>query len=125
MLAVVDSYWVHGVEGKPVRVEVKVQDGLPIFTVVGLPAGAVRESKERVFAALAQSGFALSPKRVTVNLAPADLPKSGSGSTSRSRLRCWARARASLAPGWTGPPSWGSSGSTARCGRCAAPSRWP
>ena len=61
------------------RVEVKVQDGLPVFTVVGLPAGAVRESKERVFAALAQTGFALSPKRVTVNLAPADLPKSGSG----------------------------------------------
>lgn len=79
MLAVVDSCWVHGVEGKPVRVEVKVQDGLPIFTVVGLPAGAVRESKERVFAALAQTGFSLSPKRVTVNLAPADMPKSGSG----------------------------------------------
>ncbi len=79
MLAVVDSCWVHGVEGKPVRVEVKVQDGLPIFTVVGLPAGAVRESKERVFAALAQTGFRLSPRRVTVNLAPADLPKSGSG----------------------------------------------
>ena len=79
MLAVVDSCWVHGVEGKSVRVEVKVQDGLPVFTVVGLPAGAVRESKERVFAALAQTGFPLSPKRVTVNLAPADLPKSGSG----------------------------------------------
>ena len=79
MLAVVHSYWVHGVEGQPVRVEVKVQKGLPIFTVVGLPAGAVREGKERVFAALAQSGMALPPRRITVNLAPADLPKSGSG----------------------------------------------
>ena len=79
MLAVVHSYWVHGVEGRPVRVEVKVQTGLPIFTVVGLPAGAVREGKERVFAALAQSGMALPPRRITVNLAPADLPKSGSG----------------------------------------------
>lgn len=79
MLAVVDSCWVHGVEGKAVRVEVKVQNGLPIFTVVGLPAGAVREGKERVFAALAQTGHPLPPKRVTVNLAPADLPKSGSG----------------------------------------------
>ena len=79
MLAVVHSYWVHGVEGQPVRVEVKVQKGLPIFTVVGLPAGAVRESKERVFAALAQTGLALPPRRITVNLAPADLPKSGSG----------------------------------------------
>lgn len=79
MLAVVHSYWVHGVEGQPVTVEVKVQTGLPIFTVVGLPAGAVREGKERVFAALAQSGRALPPRRITVNLAPADLPKSGSG----------------------------------------------
>jgi len=79
MLSVVHSYWVHGVEGQPVRVEVKVQKGLPIFTVVGLPAGAVREGKERVFAALAQSGMPLPPRRITVNLAPADLPKSGSG----------------------------------------------
>ena len=79
MLSVVHSYWVHGVEGQPVRVEVKVQTGLPIFTVVGLPAGAVREGKERVFAALAQSGMPLPPRRITVNLAPADLPKSGSG----------------------------------------------
>ncbi|MXW16516.1 MAG: YifB family Mg chelatase-like AAA ATPase [Gemmatimonadetes bacterium] len=79
MLAVVRSYWVHGVEGQPVTVEVKVQKGLPLFTVVGLPAGAVREGKERVFAALAQSGMALPPRRITVNLAPADMPKSGSG----------------------------------------------
>ncbi len=79
MLAVVHSYWVHGVEGQPVRVEVKVQTGLPVFTVVGLPAGAVREGKERVFAALAHAGISLPPRRVTVNLAPADLPKSGSG----------------------------------------------
>ena len=79
MLAVAHSYWVHGVEGQPVRVEVKVHRGLPIFTVVGLPAGAVREGKERVFAALAQTGTPVPPLRVTVNLAPADLPKSGSG----------------------------------------------
>ena len=79
MLAVVHSYWVHGVEGQAVKVEVKIQTGLPIFTVVGLPAGAVREGKERVFAALAQTGLPLPPRRVIVNLAPADLPKSGSG----------------------------------------------
>lgn len=79
MLAVVHSCWVHGVEGQAVRVEVKVQKGLPIFTVVGLPAGAVREGKERVFAALAHTGLPLPPRRITVNLAPADLPKSGSG----------------------------------------------
>lgn len=79
MLAVVRSCWVHGIEGLPVRVEAKVQKGLPIFTVVGLPAGAVREGKERVFAAFAQTGLSFDPRRVTVNLAPADLPKSGSG----------------------------------------------
>ena len=79
MLAVVRSCWVHGIEGMPVRVEAKVQKGLPIFTVVGLPAGAVREGKERVFAAFAQTGLSFDPLKVTVNLAPADLPKSGSG----------------------------------------------
>ncbi len=79
MLAVAHSYWVHGVEGQPVKVEVKVRPGLPVFTVVGLPAGAVREGKERVFAALAQTGNPVPPLRITVNLAPADRPKSGSG----------------------------------------------
>ena len=79
MLAVAHSYWVHGVEGRPVAVEVKIRTGLPVFTVVGLPAGAVREGKERVFAALAQTGMPIPPRRITVNLAPADLPKSGSG----------------------------------------------
>lgn len=79
MLAVVRSCWVHGIEGLPVKVEVRVGKGLPIFTVVGLPAGAVREGKERVFAAFAQTGLSSGPLRVTVNLAPADLPKSGSG----------------------------------------------
>lgn len=79
LLAVAHSYWVHGVEGRPVKVEVKVRPGLPVFTVVGLPAGAVREGKERVFAALAQTGTPVPPLRITVNLAPADRPKSGSG----------------------------------------------
>ena len=80
MLAIVHSFWVNGVEGQPVSVEVKVGNGLPLFTVVGLPAGAVREGKERVFAAIAQTDELSSPpRRVTVNLAPADLPKSGSG----------------------------------------------
>jgi len=79
LLAVAHSYWVHGVEGQPVKVEVKVRPGLPVFTVVGLPAGAVREGKERVFAALAQTGTPVPPLRTTVNLAPADRPKSGSG----------------------------------------------
>ena len=79
MLARINSCWVHGVDGQPVTVEVNVQPGLPVFTVVGLPAAAVRESKDRVFAALAQNGHSVSGRRVTVNLAPADVHKSGSG----------------------------------------------
>ena len=79
LLAVVRSFWVLGVEGFPVNVEVNAHRGLPQFTVVGLPAGAVREGKERVLSALAHMGHRLPPLRVTVNLAPADLPKTGSG----------------------------------------------
>ena len=61
----------------PVQVEVHLGAGLPMFTIVGLPAAAVKESKERVRAALAQAGYDLPAGRITVNLAPADLPKHG------------------------------------------------
>lgn len=58
-------------------VEVHASNGLPALSIVGLPEASVRESKERVRSALINSGFQLPPKRITVNLAPADLPKSG------------------------------------------------
>lgn len=64
-------------EAPPVQVEVHLGAGLPMFTIVGLPAAAVRESRERVRAALARAGFELPAGRITVNLAPADLPKHG------------------------------------------------
>jgi len=67
-----------GIEGRPVDVQVHVAGGLPAFTVVGLPDKAVAESRERVRSALSAVGLALPPKRITVNLAPADLPKEGS-----------------------------------------------
>lgn len=67
-----------GVCAEHVLVEVDLALGLPAFCVVGLPEGAVRESKVRVQAALNNCGFAVPPRRVTVNLAPADLKKSGS-----------------------------------------------
>lgn len=60
-----------------VTVEVHVSNGLPAFSIVGLPEASVRESKDRVRSALLSSGFQLPAKRITVNLAPADLPKSG------------------------------------------------
>lgn len=68
----------QGVEARPVDVQVHVAAGLPAFTIVGLPDKAVSEAKERVRAALIASGLALPARRITVNLAPADLPKEGS-----------------------------------------------
>jgi len=67
-----------GIEAVPVDVQVQLASGLPAFTVVGLPDKAIAESRERVRAALTAIGLALPPKRITVNLAPADLPKEGS-----------------------------------------------
>ncbi len=68
----------EGVEARPVDVQVQIANGLVGFTVVGLGDKAVAESRERVRAALNASGLALPAKRITVNLAPADLPKEGS-----------------------------------------------
>ncbi|MEM1345491.1 MAG: YifB family Mg chelatase-like AAA ATPase [Pseudomonadota bacterium] len=69
------AFW--GVEARPVTVECAVTPGLPGFHLVGLPDKAVSEAKERVRAALAAIALALPPQRVTINLSPADLPKSG------------------------------------------------
>ncbi len=69
-----------GVEAHTVVLEVDLaRQGMPSFTMVGLAEGAVRESKERVFSALKNRGFKLPPSRITVNLAPADVRKAGSG----------------------------------------------
>jgi magnesium chelatase family protein len=77
MLANVRTAAVHGVEPFIVNVEVNLASGLPSFMVVGLPQGTVREGRERVATALRNSGHPLPPKRVTVNLAPADIRKDG------------------------------------------------
>jgi magnesium chelatase family protein len=75
-LAVVMSRALDGLQAPPVHVEVQLANGLPSFTLVGLADTEVKESRERVRAALQQSGFAFPHnKRITVNLAPADLPK--------------------------------------------------
>ncbi len=78
MLARVRSAAVLGVDAYLVDVEVDIANGLPSFATVGLPNGAVREGRERVGAALANTGFQLPLKRITVNLAPADIRKEGS-----------------------------------------------
>jgi len=68
----------EGIEAKPVDVQVQIASGNVVFTLVGLADKAVAESRERVRAALVASGLALPAKRITVNLAPADMPKEGS-----------------------------------------------
>jgi magnesium chelatase family protein len=78
MVARVNTVAFQGVDVKPVDVQVQISNGLPAFHIVGLPDKAVAESKERVRAALHALGLSLPPKRLTVNLAPADLAKEGS-----------------------------------------------
>ncbi|GAB3390262.1 YifB family Mg chelatase-like AAA ATPase [Massilia agri] len=74
-LAVLRSRALAGMAAPAVNVEVHLANGLPAFTIVGLPDAEVREAKDRVRAALQNSGFTIPPRRITVNLAPADLPK--------------------------------------------------
>ncbi|MEO8230421.1 MAG: YifB family Mg chelatase-like AAA ATPase [Chloroflexota bacterium] len=77
MLATVHSATLQGIEGRVIRVEVDVAPGLPGFTIVGLPDAALQEARERVRGAIRNSGLAFPPRRITVNLAPADLRKAG------------------------------------------------
>jgi magnesium chelatase family protein len=77
MLARVLSSAVFGIDAYKVEVEVDIAQGLPAFATVGLPEGAVKESKERVKAAIKNSGYDFPPRRITVNLAPADIKKEG------------------------------------------------
>ncbi|MBK1692642.1 ATP-binding protein, partial [Ectothiorhodospira mobilis] len=76
-LAVVVSRAQLGIQAPPVHIEVHLANGLPGVNIVGLPETAVKESRDRVKAALTTSGFQFPARRITVNLAPADLPKEG------------------------------------------------
>src|SRR5512139_1717300 len=78
MLVKITSAALHGIEAYAVEVEVDITAGFPTFVTVGLPDAAVRESKERVRAALKNCGYDLESKRITINLAPADRKKEGS-----------------------------------------------
>lgn len=77
MLAKISSATVLGLQTYPVEIEVDVARGLPGITVVGLPDAAVRESKDRVRTAIKNSGFKYPTRKITVNLAPADIKKEG------------------------------------------------
>ncbi|MBE3124098.1 MAG: ATP-binding protein, partial [Acidobacteria bacterium] len=78
MLFKITSAALQGIEAFPVEVEVDICPGFPMFVTVGLPDAAVRESKERVRAALKNCGYDMESKRITINLAPADRRKEGS-----------------------------------------------
>ncbi len=79
MLAETTSFTLEGISASPVRVEVDIHRGLPSFQIVGLPDVAVREARERVRAAVVNTGFEFPMRRITANLAPADLRKVGPG----------------------------------------------
>src|SRR5580698_2976245 len=76
-LATVHSRAQNGLQADPVVVEGHLSPGLPGLSIVGLPEAAVRESRDRVRAAILNSGYQFPNRRITVNLAPADLPKEG------------------------------------------------
>ncbi len=78
MLAKVYSCAVLGINGIPLEIEVDIADGLPAFDIIGLPDTSVREARERVRAAIKNSGFTFPYSRITVNMAPADIKKEGS-----------------------------------------------
>jgi magnesium chelatase family protein len=77
MLAKVESLAVLGIDGVVLEIEVDVAQGLPTTVIVGLPDAAVKESRDRVKAALTNCSYSFPPKRITINLAPADIKKEG------------------------------------------------
>ncbi|MCP4622489.1 MAG: ATP-dependent protease, partial [bacterium] len=79
MLAKVLSSAVLGIDAYRVEVEVDINSGLPTFTTVGLPEASVKESKERVKSAISNSGYRFPDDRITVNMAPDDIKKEGTG----------------------------------------------
>ena len=78
MYSIVSTAIIHGISSIPVQVEADVSDGLPVFDMVGFVASEVKEARERVRTALRNSGYRLPAKRITVNLSPASIKKTGS-----------------------------------------------
>ena len=79
MLARAHTFTIDGLHVRLVAVEVDIRAGLPAFTIIGLADAAVREARERVRAAILNSGYQFPARRITANLAPADVPKAGPG----------------------------------------------
>ena len=79
MLARAHTFTIDGLHSRHVTVEVDIRRGLPAFAIVGLADAGVREARERVQAAIRNSGYAFPAGRITANLAPGDVPKAGPG----------------------------------------------
>ena len=113
-----------GVRGHLVEVEADIANGLPLVVLSGLPDTALHEARDRVRAAIVNSGEAWPNRRITVNLLPAALPKQGRASIWRSRVPCWpapGSSRSSHCGGWCSSASWGWTAPSARCAGCC---RW-
>jgi hypothetical protein len=125
VLAAVHSAALVGIDAYSVTVEVDAAPGLPQFAIVGLPAGAVKESRERVGAALANTGFRLPPRRITVNLAPADTRKEGTAFDLPIALGILVSTgqlpAASLGESWPSASSGWTERSVPCVGRCRSP----
>ena len=116
------TFTIDGLDPCPVVVEADLRAGLPAFTIVGLADRSVSEARERVRAAIQNSGFEFPMRRVTVNLAPAHLRKAGPASTWRSRARSSPRAAQLPARLLDGVAVFGElslTGEVRRCRRCA------
>jgi magnesium chelatase family protein len=124
-LAVLTSRALVGLAAPEVSVEVHLANGLPAFALVGLPDVEVREARDRVRAALQTSQFEFPQRRITVNLAPADLPKEGGCSIWRSPWASWPRPGRSPPTPSPSTSSPASSRCRASCARCAAAWPWP
>ena len=96
-LSIVHTRAAPGVNAPPITVEVHISKGLPGLTMVGLPETTVKEARDRVRSAIINSGYEYPAKKITINLAPADLPKEGDDMICLSLLRYW-RPQNSLQP---------------------------
>jgi len=114
-----------GITARRVEVEAHLVDGVPSFVVVGLADRAVQEARQRVRSGITSAEYRFPGTRLTVNLAPAQERKEGSGFDLAIALAVLAVSRQAPVDAWLGSPLRPSSASTGACGPCAARWRWP
>ena len=124
MYSVIRSFGLNGLNGFAVAVEADVSGGMPALSIVGLPDSAVRESGDRVHAAARNLGFKWPDRRITVNLAPADVRKTGPVYDLPLLLAVLSSA-GQIEPRRRRPPFWGSWRWMAASARCPACCPWP